>query len=104
MLLKIFKQYYHIRNIFFVIGEGLVIYFSFILDVTYERGFENCEDPRHFSYTPEQYQQRYERFYNEEKFTEFTLKAEIPADTFIDANSKNWDEFAEHIIEIINRA
>ena len=29
-MLRIFKQYYPIRNIFFVIGEGLIIYASFI--------------------------------------------------------------------------
>lgn len=31
MMLRILKQYYPIRNIFFVIGEGLVIYFSVLL-------------------------------------------------------------------------
>ena len=30
-MLRIFKQYYPIRNIFFFIGEGLVIYISFII-------------------------------------------------------------------------
>ena len=30
-MLRLFKQYYPIRNIFFVIGEGVFIFMSFLL-------------------------------------------------------------------------
>ena len=38
-MLKIFKQYYPIRNIFFVMGEGLLIFISIIFAVIMAYGF-----------------------------------------------------------------
>ena len=77
---------------------------SFVLNVSLDKGYENCCDPRHTSWRPnniEDYKSRYIKFYDRQEKNIFASKAGLNEEIQIDAEDCNWIRIATKILNEI---
>ena len=73
---------------------------SFVLEVSMEKGYENCSDARHSSYSApslSEYKDKWNRFRDKEKLSPFVIRARLQKELSINAQNGDYQAIAGFI-------